>query len=121
VLLVCRVGADAVVRLAILRIALAPHGKAQASEREQIALMRCFDEHSRPHLGPVFKAQRRDARSGLRHAVRFLQPMPAQHGDARFLDPRLPNSLSHMRLESPQRRVLRFATSIASNASERPY
>ena len=32
--------------------------------------------------------------------------MPTQHSDARFRDPRLPNSLRHMRLEAPQRRVL---------------
>ena len=77
VLLVRGVGADAVVGLAILRIALATHGKAQARERQQIALIRRVDEQPRPHLGPIFKMQRRDPCAVLRHTRRFLQTMPA--------------------------------------------
>ena len=105
-LLVGGVRADAVVRLDILCIALPADRKAQACEAQQIALVGRIDEDPGPHLGAVVKMQRREAASLLRHPGFFREPMPAQHGDARFLHPGLPDGLRDVRLKPPELRVL---------------
>ena len=104
-----RVDADAVLRLAILRIPFAADGGADSRGREQVALVRCVEKHLRVDIGAVVAVNPDDSRAVLGHAMPFGQPVPAENHDTGLSNPVVENLLCDVWLEPPQSRVLAAA------------